>query len=370
VTCSGTTNAADGAALTSALGSAQGGSCVLLTGSSYDVAAFDVPAGVTLTAPSGTRVTITQGPNTPGVPVPLVSLGEGSGLVGVDVSHAQGVAIAVRAKNATITDVHVTNAANAAIAAICSDASCSSGTIALKDVVLSKSALGLWASGAHVVWNGGSSSEHASTSLAAAFGVVGQDGAKLELTNVTVEKNEGTGVLVDGAATTMSLTDSNVQDNGERGVWAQKVSGTIDAPAVTIKNTNLVRNKIVGVGSVEAHGIIIVGGRIAETVAAPVVTNLDTTEQIGDGVGIFSGTSDVKIDQALVEQNARAAGVVDGTTGIIIVGGKISAGTSGLKFVVQNTSDTTDVQIADADKSAAAKPLGVSAPKLALPPVL
>ena len=67
---------------------------------------------------------------------------------------------------------------------------------------------------------------------------------------------------------------------------------------------------------------------------------------------------------------ARAAGVIDGSDrGIIIVSGKVGPGPSGLKFVVQNTKGA-DVQIPEADRSVVSKPLGVSAPKLALPPVL
>ncbi len=125
-----------------------------------------------------------------------------------------------------------------------------------------------------------------------------------------------------------------------------------------------------GVGAVESRGIIIVGGRIGDTVAAPVVTNLEITEPIGDGVGLFNGSSDFRLDSALVESNARAAGVIDGTDrGIIIVGGTVGAGASGLKFVVQN-SKATDIQIPPNDRSTPATILGVSDQKLVLPPVL
>jgi hypothetical protein len=112
-----------------------------------------------------------------------------------------------------------------------------------------------------------------------------------------------------------------------------------------------------------------VGGRIAETVAAPLVTNLATTEPVGDGVGVF-GSGDVKLEGAEIESNARAAGVIDGSDrAIIIVGGKVAAGASGLKVVIQNTK-SEGLQIPEADRSVPEKALGVSAPKLVLPPVL
>ena len=90
---------------------------------------------------------------------------------------------------------------------------------------------------------------------------------------------------------------------------------------------------------------------------------------IGDGIGILGGSTDFKIERTNFERNDRAAGVVDGSeVGIIIVGGKVDPGDSGLKFVVQNSK--ADVQIADADKSVTPKPLGISAPKIKVPAAL
>jgi hypothetical protein len=330
---------------------------------------MNVPPGVTLVAQSGAKVTITGGT----AQDPAVSVAEGGHLVGVDVVDSGGVGIAVRAANALLANVTVTGAKNAALAILCRETAtpgCATGTVTLTDVQLSTSSLGLWVSGAHVAMSGGGSSSHAGTSLSSAAGVIAQDGARLELENVTVEKNQGVGVLVDGAMTTASIKKANVNENGERGVWAQKVAGTIDAPALRIEDSQLTKNKIVGLGAVESHGIIIVGGRIGDTLAAPLVTNLESTESIGDGLGLFSNSGDFKLDATLVESNARAAGIIDSASerGIIIVGGKVGAGSSGLKIVVQNTKST--VQVPSADLSSPMKPLGISAPNLALPPVL
>ena len=264
-------------------------------------------------------------------------------------------------------------AKNAAVAVLCregTNSGCAAGTVTITDVTLTKSTLGLWVSGAHVSWNGGASSSHAGTGLAAAAGVIAQEGAKLELQNVTVEKNEGVGILVDGPTTTASITNATVNENGERGIWAQRVNGTLGAPAVKVENSQITKNKIVGVGAVESHGIIIVSGRIADTVAAPVVTNLESTESVGDGFGVFAGSGDFKVDGTSLETNARAAGVIDNSDrGIIIVSGVVGTSGSGLKIVVQNNKGA-DVQVADTDRSMPPKALGVSAPKLSLPPVL
>jgi hypothetical protein len=367
VTCSRSTSAADASSARAALAAASPGSCVVLTAATY-AGPLTVPAGAALVAQDGSRVTISGGT----AQEPAVSLGEGSQLANVDVVGSGGVGIAVRASNALLSSVTVSGAKGAALAILCkADAtpSCASGTIALNGVQLSKSSLGLWVSGAHVAMKGGGSGSHAGTSLASAAGVIGQDGARLELDGVTVEKNEGVGILVDGASTTASIKNGTVSENGERGVWAQRVAGTLDAPSLRIEGTAITKNRIVGVGAVESHGIIIVSGRIAETVAAPLVTNLASTEQVGDGVGLFT-SGDFKLDGTLLEANARAAGISDGSDrGIIIVSGRVGAGPSGLKFVVQNTKGA-DVQVADTDRSVPGAALGFSAPKLALPPVL
>ena len=62
--------------------------------------------------------------------------------------------------------------------------------------------------------------------------------------------------------------------------------------------------------------------------------------------------------------NARAAALIDnGTRGIIFVGGRVeSTGAESLKVVVQNTSES--VQIDAANVSKVDKALGINAPKL------
>ena len=367
LTCTSTKSATDASEVRSALTGAPAGTCVVLTAGSY-AGPFEIPAGVALVAQNGSRAAITGGT----AQNAAISLAEGAQLANVDVFDSVGVGIAIRAASAVVNGVTVTGSKSAALAVLCKEAmtrGCVGGSVVLTNVVLEKSSLGLWVSGAHVVMKGGSSDNHAGTSLSAAAGVIAQDGAQLDLDGVLVEKNQGVGILIDGAQTKASIKNAIINENGERGVWAQRVAGTLDAPAVRLKECQLTKNKIVGLGAVESRGIIIVGGRIADTIASPLVTNLATTEPIGDGVGLFS-SGDFKLDGAHVESNARAAGVVDGSDrGIIIVGGTVGAGASGLKFVVQNTKGGT-IQIPDADRSVSETALGISAPRLVLPPVL
>jgi hypothetical protein len=99
---------------------------------------------------------------------------------------------------------------------------------------------------------------------------------------------------------------------------------------------------------------------------------LSSLDKVGDGFGIFSGTTDFRVDATTtIEMNDRAAGLVDDGSkqGIIIIGGKISASVSGYKVVVQNTVDGA-VNIADTDKTIPPAALGVSSPKIAPPSIL
>lgn len=362
VSCASSSNAGDAASAKQALAAAASGACVVLTASV--AGPLEVPAGVALVAAQGARVSVTGGTATE----PAITLREGAALAGVDVVGAAGVAVAVRGASARLSDVKITGAKRAALAVLCKEA-CAAGEVKLTDVVLEKSSLGLWVSGAKVVAKGGKSVEHAGQGLTAAAGVIAQDGARLELDGMEIARNQGAGVLVDGAKTTASLERVTVSENAERGVWVQRVGGTLDTPAVRVVDSKLEKNRIVGLGGVEARGIIVVGGRVAETVAAPIVTDLATTEEVGDGVGLFSKTGEVKLEGVELAANARAAGLIDATNGaIIVVGGRVQAGASSLKFVVQGAPP--DVNVPAAEITSSPKRLGVSAPTLALQNVL
>jgi len=299
----------------------------------------------------------------------VVTLAEGAQLVSVRVTGGKGVGVAVRGPSAVLRDVRVDAAASAALAVRCAPAcTAEANAITLRNVTLEKSQMGLWASGALVRWTQGVSEGHTSTSLTAAAGLVALDGARVELEGVRLSKNQGLGVLLDGASTTARFKDVEVSDNTERGLWAQRLSGTSASPALLIEgNSSFLRNRIVGLGTLESRGIIFVGGRIADTQLAPLTTNLGQTEDVGDGLGLFEGSGDIKLDQVELSGNARAAGLIDkGERGIIFVGGKVES--TGLKVVVQNT--TQAVQVDDAQKSVPPKALGFSAPKFGVPAVL
>jgi hypothetical protein len=338
------------------------GACIIVENDITVDQAITLRPDVSLVGPHDHQPTLTMsGP---------ITLGRGSQLGNLIIKPTgEGVGVSVPTSDVRIFDVIVTGAKATALAIACADAaSCSAGPIKLDRVTLEKSAVGLTISGAaNITMTGGSVSGNGGSSLTNGMGIVVSNGANITIDGAKVENNEGAGVLIDGAATKAVIKASQITNNTSRGVWAQGLEGTLDAPALRIEATEITKNRVTGMGAVSSRGIIIVGGRVADTVAAPASTTIATNEPIGDGIGIFANSSDFKIDQTIIEGNARAAGVIDGSErGIIIVGGRVAASASGLKFVVQSSSQA-QITLADSDKSTPEQALAVSAPKLVLP---
>lgn len=346
VACASVVTASSSDQVQAALDGAPKGSCVVLTGSSYGAGTeYTVKDGVTLTGGKGLR---------PGVDRGIIVVG--GTVANLDVTNAAGIGIAVKS-GGTLHDVKVSGAKSAAMTIV--------GKTTLEEVVLEKSAIGILAKGAIITMKGGRVAENGTTSLTSGAGIIVADGSTLDLDGVTIEKNDGPGIVIDGASSRLVTKNVKVLDNAAQGIWVQGAEGTLDAPAARIEQTEVSRNKLVGVGALESRGIIVVGGRIGETRAAPTVTNIAKTEDVGDGLGIFKG-GDVRVTDANLEANARAAGIIDGSDrGIIVVGGKVTAGPSNLKVVVQNTSATVD--IGAELRSETPSPLGVVAAKVQIP---
>jgi hypothetical protein len=367
-TCGKVVSAKDEASLRNGVAQVGSGGCVVVSGTITSSLPITLGAGVTLAGAKGARATL-RSTVAAGSGAALTLSGNGARVANLDiVAPADGTGISIVAPEARLVDVTVSGTTKAAMTVYASEGG-SAPSATLQNVSLEKSAVGLYVDGAGTIveMSGGRVAENGGTSLSAGAGIVVANGAKLTLDGVTVEKNEGTGVLLDGATTRAVIKTSTVAENGQRGIWAQGLKGTLDAPALEIQDTQIAKNRIIGVGGIELKGIIIVGGSVKETVASPIPTDLGKTEPIGDGLGILDGSTDFKIEGTNFERNERAAGLVNrAVVGIIIVGGKVEPGDSGLKFVVQNSGEA-DVQIAAADRSTPAVPLAVNAQKLSIP---
>jgi hypothetical protein len=334
---------ADGGSLTAALAGASPGTCVLLEQTTYD-GVFSVPAGVTIASPTGIRGVLRGGTSAQ----PTVSLtgADGSGLSDLDVQVTGGIGIDVNGGPVLISDVTVSGAASAAAAVSCSQNCTSSSPVRLSDVDLGTSLVGLLANGAFVVWNGGASHDNVTMNqLAGGEGIVATHGATLQLTGVTVANNAAAGVLLDGAGgTSATLTNVTVSGNAARGIWAQNLVGSATAPSLSLTQSTVTQNAIVGVGVLASSGVVMNGGSIDSTVDAPIATDVGSVQQVGDGVELFQGSSDVSIDSVAITSNARAAGVIDAAgMGIHVVSANVQASGSNLLFVIQRSTNAVDV---------------------------
>jgi len=361
----------DGASMSQALAQAGSGDCVVASGSLYE-GTFVVNAGVKLVAAKGASPQIKgQGDKT----AIEVKADPGSLVQGFTVQNG-GIGVLVSGSQGTVKDVSVMGASRSAFAAYRDKSLGGPDTMPAEGVVISNvdlhaSGMGLWASNVRITLEGGQISDNAGDNLTSGYGLVAIDGTQLSATATTIKGNSYGVILDGGGGTTAQLTSLKVLSNSERGIWAQKLTGTAAAPALSVEgnDTLIDGNSLTGFGALESKGIIIIGGKISNTQKKPVVTSLGGTAEVGDGVGLFDNTGDVKLDGVTLEANQRSQALIDqGAKGIIIIGGKITATGDQLKVVVQNT--TEDVEVPMGALSEGGPMLAVSASPAALSSVV
>src|SRR5262249_56189958 len=105
---------------------------------------------------------------------------------------------------------------------------------------------------------------------------------------------------------------------------------------------------------------------IRGTIAKPIVTDLSTTENVGDGVALLEASADVAISGVTLDNNARTQGLVSkGGANIQFQNLTVTATGSELKIVVQDTTQTINV---DPMQISTSPKLGVASAMVAVPP--
>lgn len=363
VTCASTSSGGtDATSLTAALQRAHSGDCVSVSTATY-AGALTVPPGVTLAAELGAEPKLSNA----SAASAALTLSAGANAAGLKVVSPAGIGVLVQG-HSSLKDITVSGAGSAAMLAWCEEDCLTEPPTSLSNVTLTDSAVGLWVRGAAVSASGGRVANNQSQSLASGYGVVVSHGGALTLSGTTVEANQELGVLVDGAlGTSATLEDVAVKDNLGRGVWAQGLLGTMAAPKLSLKRCAIEGNALAGVGARSSKGITIEDGRIAGTVLAPAPTTMPgITAQVGDGVGLFEDTGDVRLDGVALEQNQRSQVLIDkGNSGLVVQGGSISPQAGQLAIVVQRT--TAVVQAPSITTPMPGMELPVAAPQLSVP---
>jgi hypothetical protein len=314
--------------LTEALAAAGDGDCVIAPEGTW-VGSFTVPSNVSLAASEGERVVL-RGDGSDN-PVLRVMGGERTSVRNVVIDTSGGGGIAIDPGPAALIGVSISGTSKNALTATCTREDCP-GESSLEGSELTAAAAGVKVSKVALRIENSRIANIQGTALGDGNGVVAFDGAKLTMKSVQVENNGAIGVLVDGYTTSAALTDCTVAGNGSRGVWIQRAT----QGSVSITGGEVTNNALVGIGARDSANLSIVGTQIRSTRSVRVQVDLSTREDVGDGIGLFSGVHDAVIENVLSRDNARAQLLADG------IGAKVSVRTpdvsGGLYRVVSQRS--------------------------------
>lgn len=321
--------------LGSTLAAAQPGDCVI-AGDATFVGSFVLPKDVTLAASEGALVVL-KGDGSAN-PVLTVEGGPRSTVRGVRIDTSSGGGIAIDPGPANLVGVSIGGTSKSSLSVSCTGTDCDQRETVVEDTNLTDSTTGLVVSGARVRVVRGRIAGMAGASLSAGSGVVAMNRARLTLEGVTVEGNQAVGVLIDGPGTRATLTDCAIRSNDGRGVWIQ---GATDG-GVSITGGEISGNQLMGVGARSSSGLTLTGVTIEDTVSVRVPTNIGQYEDIGDGVGLFSGVSGVLLENVVARRNARAQILADEFGAQVrVINPDVSGGL--YRIVLQRSSATVDV---------------------------
>jgi nitrous oxidase accessory protein NosD len=319
------------------LESATAGDCVILPSGTYS-GAFVLPEDVSLAGADRATVILTGGD-----PVLTVRGGARTLVQGLRILPSGGGGIAIEPGPARLVGVTVTQSQKSALTATCTRADCADREVVLTDCELTQSAVGLRVKGARVRVEGGRIAEQAGRSLSAGSGVVASEGASVTMHGVTVEGNENIGVLLDGAATRATIDACVVKDNLGRGIWAQGQAADAGVVTVTVSGGEVSGNSLVGIGALESTGLLVRGVLVKDTLAVRVPIDIARSEDVGDGIGLFDGTTSATLENVTLQGNARAQVLAHGCGPDVKV---LTPSLSGGRFrvVVQGASAPVQVE--------------------------
>jgi parallel beta-helix repeat protein len=175
--------------------------------------------------------------------------------------------------------------------------------------------VGLWVKGARITV---ATSDVGYTQIAggSSRGVEILDGAIVDLKDNRIHHNDGQGLVID--ASTGNLTGNTIDENGERGVWAQSVK------SLTLEKNEISKNRKAGFGATNSVGISITGGQIFAT-KKMATGDGPGIAMVGDGVQVLS-KSEVSVNTVRIEGSERIGVLIDGSkatvTGATILGGE------------------------------------------------
>lgn len=323
--------------LSDTLGAAKPGDCVILADGTYS-GAFVLPENVSLAASEGADVTLTGGD-----PVLTIKGGRRSMVRGLRIVATGGNGVAIEPGPAQLVGVKVAQAQKSALTASCMK-DCADKEVSLTDCEVTQSSTGVRVAGLPLRIERGRIAEQVGTSLSSGSGVVATAGAIVSMKDVVIEQNQNVGVLLDGAATRATLDGCTIRNNQGRGVWAQGQVRTGTDPSIAVTGGEVSGNSLVGIGARDASGLVIRQARVLSTKAVRVPIDISRSEDVGDGLGLFTGTSGVTVEGVTLADNARAQVLADQSGQDVRLAGTMSGGR--FRVVVQRTANAVMVESA------------------------
>jgi hypothetical protein len=158
-----------------------------------------------------------------------------------------------------------------------------------------------------------------------------------------------------------------VRDNLGRGIWAQGLTGTAASPRLRLTDASIERNHLVGLGLRSSGGLTVTGGRIASTITGPASTPMPGVfVMVGDGLGLFENTGEVRAESVTLEANERSQALIDtAATGVVLAPSITVTPGAAMGVVLQRTTVMVDAPMPTVPQPG--QELPVSAPTLALP---
>jgi hypothetical protein len=306
--------------LSDTLAAAKAGDCIILPSGTWS-GSFVLPENVSLAASEGADVTLTGGD-----PVLTIKGGKRSTVQGVRVVATGLSGVAIEPGPVSLIGVKVAQAQRNALSATCTK-DCVDRDVVLTDCELTQSAVGLRVVGAKVRVERGRIAEAAGKALSAGSGVVASDGANVSLKSVAIEQNENIGVLLDGAADAREpSTAAPFAATAAAACGAQGQTAPEGEATVTVTGGEVSGNSLIGIGARESSGLVIRQAQVLATKAVRVPIDISRFEDVGDGIGLFTGTHGATVEAVVLTGNARAQVLADGSGDDVKVSGTMSGG--------------------------------------------
>ena len=364
VSCEGDVVTADNAAaLSQALQAASPGDCVVLATGTYE-GSFALPASISLVEGQDQTAVLRSTDEGPALSVAGSLAKPRTRIVGIEVADRAGHGILVDGGGAELSGIAVHDNAGIGVAIRCQRIEClrDEALVSLQGCALNANQSGLWISGASVDVQGCDLAQNR-TNMVGGAGAWILGGATVRMSGVSA-RNNNLGIVVDNA--TASLDGISIEDNDERGLWAQHLSGSLGSPALHLRGGTVRGNRRAGIGIIQSAGVVVEDSEVAQTALAPVTIDEATVVDVGDGVGLFDRTAAVRLEGVVLRANARAQALVDrGGVDIVLRELSVAAGAQELLVVVQNTDEV--VRVDPAVLSTPPAPLLLSDVALALP---